>query len=397
LFHDDNGKKWFINMVWDHRKGKNPFGGILLQEFDPVSKKLVGEVKNIFKGTSIGVVEGPHLYKRNGWYYLLTAEGGTTYEHAATLARSRNIEGPYEVHPNNPLLSSNGHPNLELQKAGHASLVETQTGEWYLAHLCGRPLEPGLNGGYCNLGRETALQKLEWHEDDWVSIDGGGNTPQAIVSAPKLEPQPFMPVDARDDFDAPELGVQWQSLREPADSSWLSFTERPGYLRLKGRESLNSLHHQSLIGRRLQAFHAQATTSLEFNPEHFQHMAGLCAYYDSKHWVYLRVSLDETFGKTLNILVCDQGFYSEPLEQEIPISQLRVYLRVNFNRQTFQFSYSSDLQNWIEIGPKFDSSHFSDDYCNGLAFTGTFIALCAQDLAGTRHHADFDFFEYLEM
>jgi xylan 1,4-beta-xylosidase len=397
LYHDEDGKKWFLNMVWDHRKGKNPFGGIYLQEFDPALKKLVGAVKNIFTGSPIGVTEGPHLYKRNGWYYLLTAEGGTTYEHAATLARSRTIEGPYEIHPQNPLLSAFGHPNLELQKAGHASMVETQNGEWYLAHLCGRPLESGQSGGYCNLGRETALQKLEWGTDDWVRIAGGGNTPQATVTPPKLPPQPFAPINPRDDFDLPQLGVQWQSLREPTDPGWLSLTERPGFLRLKGRESLNSVHHQSLIGRRLQAFNVRATTSLEFHPEHFQQMAGMCAYYDSTHWVYLRVSSDESLGKTLNILVCDKGMYLEPLEHEIPISEDRIYLRVNFNRQTFQFSYSSDDQNWHQIGPKFESSHLSDDYCNGLAFTGTFIALCAQDLAGTRHHADFNFFEYLEI
>jgi xylan 1,4-beta-xylosidase len=398
LFHDSDGRKWFLNMVWDHRKGKNPFGGIYLQEFDPVTQKLFGPVKNIFHGSLIGVTEGPHVYKRNGWYYLLTAEGGTTFEHAATIARSKNLDGPFEIHPQNPLLSSSGHPNLELQKSGHASLVETQHGEWYIAHLCGRPLEPGQDGGFCNLGRETAIQKLEWGQDDWPRLAGGGNTPQAQVSAPKLEPHQFPAVDARDDFDAPKLDIAWQSLREPTDLSWLSLTERPGHLRLHGRESLNSLHHQSLVGRRLQAFHAQATTSLDFDPQHFQQMAGLIAYYDSKHWVYLRISRDEQLGKTLNLLVCDQGIYSEPLEQDIPIPNTgNIYLRVKFNRAHFQFSYSSDNQNWQEIGPTFESSHLSDDYCNGLAFTGTFIALCVQDLAGTRLHADFDFFEYLEM
>jgi xylan 1,4-beta-xylosidase len=397
LFHDTDGRKWFLNMVWDHRKGKNPFGGIYLQEFDPVAQKLIGPVKNIFLGSPIGVTEGPHVYKRNGWYYLLTAEGGTTYEHAATLARSKNLEGPYEIHPQNPLLTSFGHPDLELQKAGHASIVQTQNDEWYIVHLCGRPLEPGQDGGFCNLGRETSIQKLEWSNDDWVRLAGGGNNPQSQVVAPNLEPHPFTPDAPRDNFDAPTLNIAWQSLREPINSSWLSLTERPGHLRLFGRESLNSVHHQSLIGRRLQAFHAQATTSLEFDPQHFQQMAGMAAYYDSTHWVYLRVSQDETLGKTLNLLVCDKGLYSEPLTQEIPISSTgSIYLRVNFNRVTFQFSYSSDNQTWTDIGPAFESSHLSDDYCNGLAFTGTFIALCVQDLAGTRHHADFDFFEYTE-
>ena len=126
LFHDDDGKKWFLNMVWDHRMGKNQFGGILLQEYDPASRALVGPVKNIFHGTNLMVTEGSHLYKRYGWYYLLVAEGGTSYKHAVTLARSRKIDGPYEVHPQNPILTAWGKPELELQKTGHASWVETQ-------------------------------------------------------------------------------------------------------------------------------------------------------------------------------------------------------------------------------------------------------------------------------
>ena len=225
-----------------------------------------------------------------------------------------------------------------------------------------------------------------------------GNAPSTSVPAPKLAPHPWPLEPVRDDFDSSTLGIHWQTLREPADSSWLSLTERSGHLRLRGRESPISVHHQSLVGRRLQAFHAEATTKLEFEPEHFQQMAGLAAYYDSKHWVYLRVSRDETLGKTLNILVTDAGAYSEPLEQDVQIPESGpIYLRPNFAKHTFQFSYSSDGNNWLEIGPAFESYKLSDDYCNGLAFTGTFIALCVQDLAGTKKHADFDFFEYQEL
>ena len=103
----------------------------------------MGESEIIFKGSKIGLTEGPHMYKRDGFYYLLTAEGGTEYNHAVTLARSKEILGPYEVHPQNPILTSNEDESLVLQKAGHASLVETTNGEWYMAHLCGRPI-PGL-------------------------------------------------------------------------------------------------------------------------------------------------------------------------------------------------------------------------------------------------------------
>ncbi len=394
LFHDTDGRKWLVNMRWDFRAGKNPFSGILLQEYDPRAEKLVGEVKNIFAGSPIGAVEGPHIYKRNGWYYLLTAEGGTSYEHAATLARSRTLDGTYEIHPQNPLLSAAKHPELLIQKAGHASLVETPHGEWYMAHLGSRPIEPIGEHGYCPLGRETSIQAVQWH-DDWLYIKGGGNTPQSQLPAPNLEPHPWAAEPARDDFDSSQLSLDWQSLRIPIDNTWLSLTERPSHLRLIGRESLQSYHRQSLIGRRLQHFHATARTKLEFHPQHFQQMAGLAVFYDTKHWVYLRVSNHETLGKTLSIMVCDANQYSEPLPKEVPISELEaVHLQVQFKRKTFCFAYSTDGQTWHPIGTDFELYKLSDDYCNGLSFTGVFIALCAQDLAGTKLAADFDYFEY---
>ncbi len=392
LFHDTDGRKWLVNMLWDHRVGKNQFAGIVLREYSPKEQKLIGESKNIFSGTPIGLVEGPHIYKRNGWYYLLTAEGGTSYEHAVSLARSRNLDGPYEIQPSNPVLTSWGNSSLEIRKAGHASLVETQNGEWYLAHLCGRPLEPNLTRGFCPLGRETSLQAMQWN-DDWLYVRGGGNNPHSKVIAPNLEQVIWEKAPARDDFNQPALRLDWQSLRIPTDPSWMSLTQRQGFLRLYGRESPTSSHNQSLIARRLQDFNATVTTHLEFEPKHFQQMAGLAAFYDTKHWVYLRVSSHEILGKTLNILVLDAGNYSEPLEQEVPI-QGNVHLRIVFEHQTFHFAYSSDAQHWQPIGPKFETYKLSDDYCNGLSFTGLFIALMAQDLAGTRLHADFDYFDY---
>lgn len=394
LFHDDDGRKWFLNMVWDHRKGKNAFAGILLQEFDPDQKKLVGPIRNIFTGTSIRVTEGPHLYKKDGFYYLVTAEGGTTYEHAVTVARARDIGGPYEVHPDNPLLTSRGEPELELQKAGHGSLVETQGGEWYLAHLCARPLASSQR---CNLGRETAIQKLEWPTGDWPRLAGGGRAPRLQVPAPDLPAHPFPAEPERDDFGEEALGVHWQTLRVPPDESWLSLSVRPGFLRLYGRESFISRHRQSLVGRRLQAQTAEAETCLEFEPESFQQMAGLAAYYNTRNWVYLRVSRDETLGKSLGILLCDNGAYDEALDEEISLEGAsRVYLKVVFERETFRFAYGTEAGAWREVGPRFDASKLSDDYCSGLGFTGTFIALCAQDLTGRGKHADFDHFAYRE-
>src|SRR6476659_3471507 len=154
LFHDDDGRTYVVNMLWDHRPGQNRFAGIVLQEYSPRERRLIGARQNIFTGTSLGFTEGPHLYKRGGWYYLLTAEGGTGWGHAVTMARSRTLLGPYELPPDVHSLSARHRRYLALQRAGHADLVETQSGETYIVYLWGRPI---ARRGRCTLGRETAI------------------------------------------------------------------------------------------------------------------------------------------------------------------------------------------------------------------------------------------------
>jgi xylan 1,4-beta-xylosidase len=396
LFHDDDGRKWLVNMLWDGRKGKNSFAGIVIQEYSLEEEKLIGPVKNIFKGTDLKLTEGPHLYKRNGYYYLMTAEGGTEYKHAVTMARSKSLFGPFEVDPVNPILTSANHPELALQKAGHGSLVQTHTDEWYLAHLCGRPLKDN----YCNLGRETAIQRCYWTEDGWLRIVGDGNTPSLHVEAPKIEPHPFDPILIKDDFQTESLQLDWSTLRIPTDPSWISLTERTGFLRLKGMESLSSTHKQSLVARRQQSFNCEVETAIEFNPEHFQQMAGLVVYYDTNDYVYLRISNDEELGKCLNIIQTKNGQYDELLEKDIPLQEGKTCkLKAVIERENLQFyyTYSQNDDKWNRIGPLIDICHLSDEYGDYIRFTGTFIGLCVQDLSGSKKHADFEYFIYKEL
>lgn len=403
LFHDEDGKKWLVNMIWDHRKGKNSFAGIALQEYSPEEEKLVGPIKNIFRGTELALTEAPHLYKRNGYYYLMTAEGGTGYEHAVTVCRSTQIDGPYEVDPENPILTSVHDPELEIQKAGHASLVETQTGEWYLAHLCGRPLE----GRFCTLGRETAIQRAYWNEEGWLRVEGGPS-PSAQIQGPDLALHPFEPVPEKDEFDQPVLPLHWNTLRIPPDESWVTLSERPGFLRLKGMESMMSTHRQSLVARRQQSFHFEAETSVEFEPENFQQMAGLILYYDTEDYVYLRISHDEEVGKGLNLVLSRGGDFDEVLDQDIPLEASKVYrLKVVVDRENAQFFYAIEDGDWQTIGDAIDVRHLSDEGSgfagftkkgsNNIRFTGTYVGMCVQDLSGQKKPADFDYFIYREI
>ena len=225
LFHDEDGRKWLLNMIWDHNQtGGDRFGGIVMQEYSPEDRKLVGPVRNIYRGTDLKLTEGPHLYRRDGFYYLLTAEGGTGYDHAVTMARSKDLFGPYETDPAKHVLTARGTDGL-LQRCGHADIVETQDGQFYMVHLCSRPLDetrtlPAGNGGIhaddvrrSPLGRETAIQKLVWEKGEFPRMAHGGNAP-ADTAPCDLPAHPFPEDEPRVTFDG-ALPPAFQWLRTP--------------------------------------------------------------------------------------------------------------------------------------------------------------------------------------
>jgi len=415
LFHDDDdddGRKYLVNMLWDHRPGNNRFAGIVLQEYSVKERKLIGQRKTIFTGTPLGFTEAPHLYKRDGWYYLLTAEGGTGWGHAVTMARSRKLTGPYELHPDTYILSARHRPDAELQRAGHADLVETQNGETYLVYLCGRPLR---NRGRCTLGRETAIQKMVWGKDDWLRTLDGQGIPTLETPAPAL-PSCLAITGGEDrgesgggnnkfcryDFNESQLPKDFQWLRTPWPEDIFSLTARLGFLRLLGRETIGSLFQQSLLARRQQSHCFSAATVVEFEPEHFQQLAGLVCYYNSAKFHYLHLSHDETVGKHLRVMSCvpdspQTDAFTPPIA--IPAGK-PVHLRVEVDYERLHFAYRVEgtHNDWCWLPQQFDASILSDEAtAPGLpSFTGAFVGMACQDLAGTSRPADFDFFEYRE-
>ncbi|MDR1324479.1 MAG: glycoside hydrolase family 43 protein [Treponema sp.] len=412
LFHDDDGRKWLVNMEWDYRnysRGKDlpdQFTGILLQEYSPVEKRLTGETRKIFTGTALKLTEGPHLYKRNGWYYLLTAEGGTQYEHAATVARSRAIEGPYEVHPANPLITSYNWPDHPLQKAGHASWCETPSGRTYLAFLCGRPL-PGTRN--CVLGRETGIAELEWR-DNWPYLKYAPGTRQTDeelwgASVPNYPPLAFEPPvlpasppepyskAKRYVFDGGSLDPDFKTLRVPADPARYSLTARPGFLRLRGGQSPVSLFQQTLLARRQQDFSFSAETYLEFAPESFQELAGLCWRYDENNQYLLAVSHDEQKGRVLSVQAMIGGEYSRTEGTDANTGSGGIWLGLTVRERTGRFRYSLDGKTWVVLRPALDAAVLSDEYFHE-GFTGAFTGIFCVDTARRAACADFGYFAY---
>jgi len=426
LFHDDDGRKWFVNMIWDYRPGYNSFAGIVLQEFSAAEKKLFGPRKNIFPGTSLGLTEAPHLYKRRGWYYLMTAEGGTSYNHAVTLTRSRNIDGPYELHPQTPLLTSvkdiegikkvlaQGEPaprSLDpfvypgLQKAGHGSMAPLTENEWVLAHLCARPMTDTYR---CPLGRETALQSLIWKDDDWPWPNRPGPSTavvfqslSALVGDTSKKNLGNPGFTWREDFDGAPWSKELQTLRVPADFRY-DLQSKPGWIGLTGAESPTSTFRQTLLARRVQGFTWQAETRMSFSPEDFQQFAGLVVRYDERTQFLLRLQGPEEIGNLpekakfrLGILGFDDGKIVLPLgDQEVDIDVRTLDLGVDMTKGHLQFRYRTKAKGWISLGPAIDASILSDDYASPLGFTGMFVGLGCFDSSGRGAKAYFDWLEY---
>ena len=227
LFHDDDGRKYLLNHALGPPPGQQPLrgdrpAGILGRR----TRDSSAPGGTIFKGTPLGLTEAPHLYKRNGYYHLITAEGGTGWGHAVTMARSRTLTGPYELHPDTYVLSARHRPDAELQRAGHADLVETQDGETFMVYLCGRPLR---NRGRCTLGRETAIQRMKWGSRRLASYRGRAGTAVRWWSpAPDLPAHPFPDGPRREDFDVANAAHRLPWLRTPYPEEIFSLAARPG-------------------------------------------------------------------------------------------------------------------------------------------------------------------------
>ncbi|MEU0811624.1 glycoside hydrolase family 43 protein [Streptomyces sp. NPDC005970] len=399
LFHDDDGRSWLLNMRFDWRPERESFAGIEIQEYDRRTRALLGEVRTISVGTAAGVAEGPHLHRRDGWYYLVHAEGGTGYEHGAAVARSRSLLGPYEADPAGPLLTSRHDPSLALQKAGHCSLVETPAGEWYAAHIVARP---HTERGRCVLGRETALQPVTWTEDGWPRIAGA--VPAVTVPAPALPPSlspsssPEPP--ATDRFETPDLGPDWSTLRRPATDDWLE--PAPGRLRIRGGQSPVGRRSPSLLARRMTARRCSFETSLTFAPRTPDHLAGLTAYYNTRNWHYLYVTARDDGSPVLRALSCEAGQLTAH-DPAIPLEPGRpVVLHAALDVPVLRFSYDTGegLRTLpLELDATVLSDEHADEFHDGqlrvLGFTGAMLGLWAQDLDGAGVHADFAYATYL--
>ncbi|MBN1310387.1 MAG: glycoside hydrolase family 43 protein [Anaerolineae bacterium] len=392
LLFDDDGRVWYVGNR-PRPEGERYHGDheIWLQELDLEKMQLAGEKHTLWGGAlkTAGWAEAPHLYKINGLYYLMIAEGGTGHDHSVTIARSKNITGPYEPCPRNPILThrhlGENHP---IVGTGHADLIETQTGQWWMVLLAMRP----YGGYFYNLGRETFLVPVQW-EDGWPVVNPGVGRVEFEHAAPDLPEHRWPTQPVCDQFDSPELAWCWNFLRTPREDFW-SLTECPGYLRLYLRpQMLSELANPSFVGRRQQHINFAARTCMEFTPRHSNECAGLVLLQNNDFHFRFVITQTEEKSTVIRLIKREKG--KESLLAEQPIDAGRVYLKVEAYGQSYSFYASSAPEAWQRIAEDVDGRILSTPMAGG--FVGAYIGMYAGSNDQTsENQADFDWFEYAE-
>jgi len=233
--------------------------GVRIVKLSDDCTRVVEPPVQVWRGSGERASEGPHILRKDGWYYAIVAEGGTGYGHGINVGRSKSLYGPYEPSPYNPVMRQLD-PEAPIQRAGHGKLVQTQAGDWWVYYLCGRQ-----NGGrYTTVGRETALDPVRFTDDGWFVVNEGKG-PSIVQTAPKL-PKTVFPKQDFDDFDGGTLGPDWEFVRNP-DYGTFSLTERKGYARIWTRDGqLFEIRAKNTLVRRERELRYSAETKLEFEP-----------------------------------------------------------------------------------------------------------------------------------
>lgn len=278
--------------------------------------------------------------------------------------------------------------NAPVQRAGHGKLVQDQKGNWWCYYLCGRPNE----GRFTTIGRETALDPVQWTEDGWFTINEGRG-PSLVQKTPDL-PEHVFEREAQDDFDRAELSPDWEFVRNP-DRGSCSLTERPGFFRIwTGDGQLNEVRAKNTLLRREQELAYTAVTKLEFYPDRDGEQAGLTCYYSTA--TYIRCAVCCEGGRKIQ-LVINRNHGEELIAELSGVKEQPVFLKVITEHQRRSFYYSYDDMEWEKIGSVEDCRFLADEGVpdDPKRHTGTLVGIYANNGGcGSRKPADFDFFRY---
>lgn len=376
LFFDDDGKVYVTA-----QQGADYDSHVIQYEIDIATGEALSEPAVIWQGDGGPWTEGPHLYKINGMYYMMTASGGTAKEHREIIGRSTSPYGPFELYPR-PILTHRGieHP---IQYLGHADLVEAPDGGWWAVFLGVRLVD----SDYSVLGRETFLAPVTWNDEGWPMIDDNEGTVNPEMSVPRLpggseelgEPKEKISAqkavfEGTDDFEGTKLPYGWTFLRNPAKDSW-SLSERDGWLTLQGQSAgLNDVGQVAFAGRRQQHVQSEWSTLLEYGSICDGEEAGLCARRDED--AHYEIFMKQEGGrKSIGVRLTARGESS--LAAEAPVETDWVHLKITSSVTDYALLYSLDGEKWVQLGAGPARALSPEDFVSKMCFTGVVIGLYA--------------------
>jgi xylan 1,4-beta-xylosidase len=382
LLFDDNGK---VYLTGTQDIFSSEPSGIYQAEINVDTGEILTERRLIWQGTGGAHPEGPHLYKINGIYYLMIAEGGTEYGHMVTMARSTQPFGPFESHPNNPFLTHRSSAS-PIQATGHADLVQYIDGSWWTVFLGIRPAPIPFSGKHHHLGRETYLAPVHWNEEGWPIISAQVELEMERRTLHIEEREQWR---SKDDFNGTSLDLSWNFLRNPGEES-CSLTDRPGFLTLYGSSiSLNDLDSLAFVGRRQQHFDCNVSTFLEFSPNHEGEEAGLTVFMNERFHYEIALGIRDGVKK---VFVRRRIGSLWKVESEQEYGQEDIILSVQADAKNYTFAYQQPGGESIVLGTG-ECSLLSSEVAGG--FTGVHFGLYATGNGrNTSTPAYFDWFEY---
>jgi xylan 1,4-beta-xylosidase len=375
IFFDDDGRVWITNN--GPPEGAPEYDGhraLWIQEYDLVAKRLIGPRKVVVdKGVDPAAkpiwTEGPHIIKKDGYYYLIAAEGGTSGDHSQVVYRSRAVTGPYVAGPNNPILTQRDLDTARpfpVTATGHADFVHLPNGEYWSVFLGNRPYE----GWLTNLGRETFMLPVDW-SGEWPAILAKGKAVPQVLRRPALRAKSNTVAWSgwRDEFDAKTLGPEWLMRRGPTHD-WLDLRSNKGSLSLGGDGQ------PSFVGRRQQHAYATVETELRVSDLAKGKRAGLIAIADEQHQYFFGLE-----GAHLIVAVHDgkRDTETDRVIAEAPIVPLatdKIRLRITAKGAAYDFTYAINGREWQTLLANADGRVLATEH-DGLLFTGTVIGLYA--------------------
>jgi xylan 1,4-beta-xylosidase len=393
LFFDDDGRvyltsNWFLSFpLPEEIDPAVAIWGIQQSEIDISTGKRLSEPQRIWGGTGGRFPESPHLYKIGNSYYLLIAEGGTELGHMVTIARSATPWGPWQSCPHNPIMTHRSF-HSPFQALGHADLIESHDGSWWFVCL---GIRPQGNPPCSHLGRETFLAPVRWDDQGWPQVGDTGRI-RVQMDAPHLTPVIWPMPHVRDDFEGPNLALEWNFLGNPRAEDW-SLSDRPGDLRLAGNAArLDDGPPVAFVGRRQEHFVCQVATLLDFVPDADGEEAGLTIWMNPSHHYDLFVSQrnDQRY-----IAVRRRIGSLTAIVAQAPLGDGPVILTIDANSQTYTFGYANSPMGQAEPQTLTtgETRYLAPEIAGG--FTGVYFALYATGNGNiSSSPAFFDWFDY---